>query len=90
MSFSMKTIMIEKKRESNIELLRILAMIGVIVLHYNNSEIGGALKYVQPDSLNEIILLALESMFICAVDVFVLITGYFLSNSRKRNLDKLG
>lgn len=31
----------KKDRESNIELLRILAMIGVILLHYNNPTIGG-------------------------------------------------
>lgn len=29
------------ERESNIELLRILSMLGVIVLHYNNKSIGG-------------------------------------------------
>ena len=28
-------------RESNIELLRILAMLGVIILHYNKPAIGG-------------------------------------------------
>jgi hypothetical protein len=31
----------KRERESNIELLRILTMIGVIILHYNNPEIGG-------------------------------------------------
>ena len=30
------------KRQSNIELLRIIAICGVIVLHYNNVTIGGA------------------------------------------------
>lgn len=30
------------KRQSNIELLRIMTMCGVIVLHYNNATIGGA------------------------------------------------
>lgn len=30
-----------RDRESNIELLRILAMFGVIILHYNNPSIGG-------------------------------------------------
>lgn len=29
------------ERQSNIELLRILAIMGVIVLHYNNPVIGG-------------------------------------------------
>ena len=32
-----------KARQSNIELLRILAIMGVIVLHYNNPLIGGVL-----------------------------------------------
>ena len=31
-----------KQRNSNIELLRIMSMIGVIILHYNNPGIGGA------------------------------------------------
>ena len=34
--------MIKKDRQSNIELLRILSIIGVIILHYNNKSIGGA------------------------------------------------
>lgn len=29
------------ERQSNIELLRILAILGVVVLHYNNPAIGG-------------------------------------------------
>lgn len=35
--------MAKKDRQSNIELLRILAIMGVIVLHYNNPIIGGGL-----------------------------------------------
>lgn len=30
----------ERDRESNIELLRVFPMIGVILLHYNNPTIG--------------------------------------------------
>lgn len=30
-----------EQRHSNIELLRIITMLGVIVLHYNNPNIGG-------------------------------------------------
>lgn len=30
-----------RERNSGIELLRILAAMGVIILHYNNAEIGG-------------------------------------------------
>lgn len=33
-----------KPRESGIELLRIFTMFGVIILHYNNPSIGGALS----------------------------------------------
>lgn len=36
-----------KQRNSNIELLRIMSMIGVIILHYNNPEIGGGLSQFQ-------------------------------------------
>lgn len=31
------------ERQSNIELLRILTMCGVVVLHYNNENMGGTL-----------------------------------------------
>lgn len=65
-----------KMRESNIEILRIAVILGVIILHYNG-ENGGGLEYIYPNSLNEIILVALESIFICAVDLFILITGCF-------------
>ena len=78
----------KKQRSSNIELLRILTMLGVIILHYNNADIGGGLKYVQNGSLNFHFLNILESVFICAVDLFVLITGYFMINTQKRSLIK--
>ena len=73
----------KKERQSNIELLRILAIMGVIVLHYNNAEMGGGgLGYVAKDSINEWVLRFFESVFICAVDLFVLITGYFMCKSQ--------
>ena len=34
----------QNERQSNIELLRILAIMGVIVLHYNNTSMGGDLR----------------------------------------------
>lgn len=75
-------------RDSNIELLRIITMMGVIVLHYNNKSIGGALEYVSFGSLNFHFLNFIESLFICAVDLFVLITGYFMLSTQKRNIIK--
>ncbi len=78
----------KKKRQSNIELLRILAIIGVVVLHYNNPSIGGGMKYAEQGSINFYTLYFLESMFVCAVDLFILISGYFMCNSKKINLWK--
>lgn len=78
-----------KERESNIELLRIISILGVIVLHYNNPQIGGGLKYVIPNSVNYWILIILESIFICAVNVFIIISGYFLIEKKSRNLWKV-
>ena len=76
------------ERQSNIELLRILAIMGVIVLHYNNVSMGGGLLYVQKGSLNFYVLYFLETIFACAVDLFVIISGYFMCRSNKRSLWK--
>lgn len=78
----------KKERQSNIELLRILVIIGVVILHYNNPGIGGGLKYAEEGSINFYILYFLESMFVCAVDLFMLISGYFMCNSKRVNLWK--
>lgn len=74
-----------KQRQSNIELLRIIAALAVVTLHYNipwaipNSMIGGG---------NYIFLCITESLAISAVDVFILITGYFSCMTDKRTLGK--
>ena len=78
----------KKARQSNIELLRIFAIIGVVILHYNNPAIGGGIKYAEEGSINFYILYFLESMFVCAVDLFMLISGYFMCKSKKINLWK--
>ena len=78
-----------KDRDSNIELLRILTIIGVIILHYNNKFSGGALGYVFDKSVNFYILNVLESIFIPAVNIFIIISGFFLYNTEKRNLWKI-
>lgn len=48
-----------KVRDSNIELLRILAIMGVVVLHYNNWNIGGGSRYVEAGSVNQTVLIKL-------------------------------
>lgn len=74
-----------KTRDSNIELLRILTICGVVVLHYNGSV---AFNWITPNTLNMYVLYAFEVMFICAVNLFVLISGYFLSSTGQRKIIK--
>ena len=76
------------KRQSNIELLRIVAACGVIVLHYNNPNIGGGYGAADDGSINQAIMTFFETVFICAVNLYVLISGYFMRNSTKRDLIK--
>lgn len=81
----------EKKktvRNSNIELLRILAIGGVIVLHFNNATIGGGFNHVADNTMKLYLLYVLESISICAVDVFILISGYFMVESYRRDIKK--
>lgn len=76
------------ERQSNIELLRIIAACGVIILHYNNPKIGGGFAEVSDGSLNQAIMTFFESLSICAVNLYVLISGYFMRNSMKRDFLK--
>lgn len=64
-------------RCSNIELLRIVLILMIIVLHYFNGGMGGLLGNVEKWSLNFYLSHFLESLCIIAVNVFVIITGYF-------------
>lgn len=77
-----------KLRNSNIELLRILCMLGVVILHYNNPIIGGGLQAVIPGSINQTIMRILECSCISAVNLFVLISGYFYISNNKRSIYK--
>lgn len=72
-------------RNSSIELLRIICMLGVIILHYNNPDNGAAFTFVDQNSLSWWFLHFFESVFIIAVDVFMIISGYFLACNKKIN-----
>lgn len=78
----------KRNRQSNIELLRIITIIGVIVLHINMPGMGNAMSLVEAGSPKAYILYLLETVFICAVDMFMLISGYFLYGKEKRDLWK--
>lgn len=78
--------MSKKERNSGIELLRIVAACFVVILHYCNPQIGGAMAVA--GEVNYIFLDVLRSLGCCAVDVFIVISGYFLINTDKRVLGK--
>lgn len=69
-------------RNSNIELCRIISMVMVILLHSSYSANGW------PHELNSITagLSFIECFSIIAVNVFVLITGYFSTSLKKKSL----
>ena len=78
-----------KERNSNIELLRIVLMIMIICLHYMNGSMGGALKYTLEGSINYYLIRFLESLFIMAVNGFVLITGFYMINKKQININNI-
>lgn len=79
---------VKENRDSNIELLRIIAMLAVISLHYNNVKMGGGYLYVVWGSFNHLVLQVFEAAGVCAVNVFVIITGYFMCDRDKRYAGK--
>lgn len=73
------------KRESNIELLRILSML-LIVLHH--CCVHSSFTFEESISINKFIVQALAIGGKIGVDIFILITGYFMVRS-KFNIKKL-
>lgn len=66
-----------KKRETNFELLRIIAMCMIIGLHYlGKGNILG--DFLDAQEINDYLAWIFEAFFYCAVNVYVLISGYFL------------
>ncbi len=73
------------KRNSSLEMLRIIVALGVIVLHYNSY----AKQFIVEGSWTEYYLWLTDCLFACSVDVFVLISAFFLSSTYKRNSKKI-
>lgn len=66
------------KRESNIELLRIVAMLLVVLVHANYSSLGGVkLVDFQLEPFNSFCKALAEQLCIICVNVFILISGWF-------------
>ena len=77
---------IECERNSNIEFLRIVCMLGIIIGHCWNPVMGGGINYI--GSNNIYIFYFILCLSSCAVNLFVLISGYFLCQNATRNLIK--
>lgn len=73
----------KKKRDANIELLRIVAMLMIITLHFNYRS-NALLVLGEPASNVQIFATILEAIAITGVNVYVLISGYYLSSSKVR------
>lgn len=68
-----------KRREANFELLRIVAMLMIITLHYLDK--GGILPGPEDTfSGTGYLAWALEALCVCSVNVYVLISAYFLAD----------
>lgn len=71
------------KRQSNIELLRIVAMFFVIAHHYVvNSGVNELFDFSKPVSSNTLFLQWWGMWGKTAINVFVIITGYFMCSSK--------
>lgn len=76
-----------KERNKGLDLLRLFAGMAVIMLHYNG---GYALPIIDSvSSSNRLLLYGMRALCLPAVNVFLLISGYFLFSSEKRSLGKL-
>ena len=76
-------------RNSNIELLRIVSMLMVVVLHFNNNGANTGIVNM-PEVLTERLTwgFLVESLCLVAVNCFVLISGYFSIKLKVRSLLK--
>ena len=78
----------EGQRESNFELLRILSMCGIIVAHYINSEIGGAVQEAVFPNFSWLYVHFISGFCMPLVNCFVLISGFFMISKKTFSLRK--
>lgn len=79
----------KKIRYSNFDLLKIIAFIMVVFLHYLNVNMGKGLLYAQNNPVTLCFFNVTESICVIAVPLFVLITGYFSWKSNSFSLKKV-
>lgn len=80
--------MISYGRKSNIELLRIVSMLGIIAIHYFNSDMGSVATNASFPNMLWIFRQMLLSLTIPLVNCFILISGYFMIFKKNDNENK--
>lgn len=80
--------MINKRRNSNFELLRILAMLGIIAIHYTYASLGGMIQNAVFPNFSWMFTHLIYSFAYPLVNCFVLITAYYLINQTVFSLRK--
>ena len=81
---------VKKERSSNFELMRLFLILFVIILHFNDTSRQGALSYVQNAPFaNKCFLFLMESLTICAVNTFVILSGYFMTRKSSSKIRKV-
>lgn len=73
-----------KKRETELDILRFLAMLSVIVIHV----CGGVAKVLPTNSFDSIVITSLFSMITWCIPIFIMISGGLFLNSKKEILIK--
>lgn len=77
------------KHHTGLDCLRCVLTIMVIVLHFNNTTMGGAFAYVNPDTAKGFTLFALEAISIGAVNGFLIMSGYLMCKSTRIRVNKV-
>ncbi|WP_026650858.1 acyltransferase [Butyrivibrio proteoclasticus] len=72
---------VAKKRNANIELLRIVAMLMILVLHYNSSA-DVLLHLGVPATGVQVFATIMEAICITGLNTYVFISGFFMSKSK--------
>lgn len=77
MFYSNRSMINVKIRQSSMELLRIVAMVLVLVVHVNGSLNHADASLINPHSWQGFAWSFVESISICCVNIFVMISGWF-------------
>lgn len=75
-----------KVRESGVELLRLMAILGVVFIHFSERSLSVLAKVDNIGSFQTVLFL--RSLFSSSVDVFLIISGYFMVKSNTRTAGK--